>query len=84
MCEYEHISTYRTCSASHLCTARGLRIDTVAEILDRDFDLAADLLVAGVEAMAERGCFRRQLLKQRYFQLPYVVEFTESPDEPLT
>lgn len=26
----------------------------------------------------------RQLLKYRYFQDPYVVEFTVSPDEPLT
>jgi AcrR family transcriptional regulator len=29
--------------------------DTVAEMLDRDFDFALDLLVAGIEAMAERG-----------------------------
>ncbi|MGC0327020.1 hypothetical protein RKD23_000010 [Streptomyces sp. SAI-170] len=35
------------------CDTRGG--DTVAEMLDRDFDFALDLLVAGIEAMAERG-----------------------------
>jgi hypothetical protein len=30
-------------------------VDTAAEILDRDFGLALDLLVAGIEAMVERG-----------------------------
>ncbi|MFI8947861.1 TetR/AcrR family transcriptional regulator [Streptomyces sp. NPDC053750] len=29
--------------------------DTVAEMLDRDFEFALDLLVAGIEAMVERG-----------------------------
>jgi hypothetical protein len=29
--------------------------DTVAEMLDRDFAFALDLLVAGIEAMVARG-----------------------------
>ncbi|MFI9250745.1 TetR/AcrR family transcriptional regulator [Streptomyces sp. NPDC053069] len=29
--------------------------DTVAEMMDRDFDFALDLLIAGIEAMVERG-----------------------------
>lgn len=36
-----------------LMAARGG--DTVAEMLDRDFDFALDLLLAGIEAMVERG-----------------------------
>ncbi|MGW8062030.1 TetR/AcrR family transcriptional regulator [Streptomyces ziwulingensis] len=36
-----------------LMSARGG--DTVAEMLDRDFEFALDLLVAGIEAMVERG-----------------------------
>ncbi|GAA3300939.1 TetR/AcrR family transcriptional regulator [Streptomyces cinereospinus] len=36
-----------------LMAARGG--DTVAEMMDRDFAFALDLLVAGIEAMAERG-----------------------------
>ncbi|MEU3732935.1 TetR/AcrR family transcriptional regulator [Streptomyces sp. NPDC033538] len=36
-----------------LMAARGG--DTVAEMLDRDFEFALDLLVAGIEAMVERG-----------------------------
>lgn len=36
-----------------IMTARGG--DTVAEMLDRDFEFALDLLVAGIEAMVERG-----------------------------
>jgi AcrR family transcriptional regulator len=39
--------------ARDLMEARGG--DTVAEMLGRDFDFALDLLVAGIEAMAERG-----------------------------
>jgi hypothetical protein len=35
------------------CNTRGG--DNVAEMLDRDFAFALDLLVAGIEAMAERG-----------------------------
>lgn len=37
----------------NLMAARGG--DTVAEMLDRDFTFALDLLVAGIEAMVERG-----------------------------
>lgn len=29
--------------------------DTVAEMLDRDFEFALDLLIAGIEAMIDRG-----------------------------
>ncbi|MFI9150745.1 TetR/AcrR family transcriptional regulator [Streptomyces sp. NPDC053367] len=39
--------------ARDIMAARGG--DTVAEMLDRDFDFALDLLVAGIEVMAERG-----------------------------
>ncbi|MEU0332377.1 TetR/AcrR family transcriptional regulator [Streptomyces sp. NPDC006193] len=37
----------------HLMAARGG--DTVAEMLDRDFTFALDLLIAGIEAMVARG-----------------------------
>jgi AcrR family transcriptional regulator len=39
--------------SKELMAARGG--DTVAEMLDRDFTFALDLLVAGIEAMVERG-----------------------------
>ncbi|WP_217162987.1 TetR/AcrR family transcriptional regulator [Streptomyces sp. AC512_CC834] len=39
--------------AREIMAARGG--DTVAEMLDRDFEFALDLLVAGIEAMVERG-----------------------------
>ncbi len=39
--------------AQEIMAARGG--DTVAEMLDRDFEFALDLLVAGIEAMVERG-----------------------------
>jgi hypothetical protein len=39
--------------AKDIMAARGG--DTVAEMLDRDFTFALDLLVAGIEAMVERG-----------------------------
>lgn len=39
--------------AKHLMAARGG--DTVAEMLERDFTFALDLLVAGIEAMVARG-----------------------------
>ncbi|WP_367322080.1 TetR/AcrR family transcriptional regulator [Streptomyces sp. HUAS ZL42] len=39
--------------AQDIMAARGG--DTVAEMLDRDFTFALDLLVAGIEAMVERG-----------------------------
>ena len=39
--------------AKDIMAARGG--DTVAEMLDRDFTFALDLLVAGIEAMVKRG-----------------------------
>ncbi|MFF8729942.1 TetR/AcrR family transcriptional regulator [Streptomyces sp. NPDC015171] len=39
--------------SKHLMAARGG--DTVAEMLDRDFTFALDLLIAGIEAMVSRG-----------------------------
>ncbi len=39
--------------ARRIMDARGG--DTVAEMMDRDFTFALDLLIAGIEAMVERG-----------------------------
>ncbi len=39
--------------AQEIMAARGG--DTVAEMLDRDFEFALDLLIAGIEAMVARG-----------------------------
>lgn len=50
---------------------------------DHDFGFALHLLVPGIEAMAERG-IQASVAEVEVLPAPYVVEFTESPDEPLT